>query len=336
MFYLPENAGGDWSNGVTVYQNKRADAQPVYISSYFEDGVKPNYEIKDNGDVIVYDPGQVKSATDGANIGTFNRGSKKIRYSRKAEGDSGKSKSTVNIPLLNRSQFKIYTKENAEQIISSITYNLLDFNDGTQGVIKNKGELVDIIWERLNTAPKDKQGGVALDIADEVIKRIAVKVVYDDPNNAEYVRTLDAIRTYMRGFNLEDIKGELEHRFGKNSARGIMLAWGAKTGATGVSIEEIVKKLKNLGFEIKGESDFERFEEIRKLYKEASEEVKRRIEVEEKELYYASLMRTAENIIKEEKGRFFSCSIYNGNTLKQIPGILRSALRNAREVTGGI
>ena len=57
---------------------------------------------------------------------------------------------------------------------------------------------------------------------------------------------------------------------------------------------------------------------------------------EEKELYYASLLRTSENLLNVEKGKFFSASIYNGNTLKQIPGILRSALRNAREVTGGI
>ena len=61
-----------------------------------------------------------------------------------------------------------------------------------------------------------------------------------------------------------------------------------------------------------------------------------RTEAEEKELYYASLLRTSENLLNVEKGKFFSASIYNGNTLKKIPGILRSALRNAREVTGGI
>ncbi|MBR2459822.1 MAG: hypothetical protein IKB34_01135, partial [Clostridia bacterium] len=87
VFYLPENAAGDWSDGVTVYQNKRVNAQPVYISSYFEDGANPNFEIKDNGDVIVYDAGQVKSVADGGNIGTFDRGAKKIRYSRKTDGD---------------------------------------------------------------------------------------------------------------------------------------------------------------------------------------------------------------------------------------------------------
>lgn len=58
----------------------------------------------------VEDPTQIKSATD--NIGTFDRGSKKIRYSRKTDVD--RLEPSVNLPLLNRSRFKIYTKENAE------------------------------------------------------------------------------------------------------------------------------------------------------------------------------------------------------------------------------
>ena len=49
----------------------------------------------------------------------------------------------------------------------------------------------------------------------------------------------------------------------------------------------------------------------------------KRSEAEEKELCYANLLKTADNLLNAEKGRFFSASIYNGNTLKQIPGILQ-------------
>ena len=151
--------------------------------------------------------------------------SMKFSYSgdrtRKTDGDQ--LEPSVNLPLLNRSRFKIYTKENAETIIGSIAHNSLNFNDGTQGIIKDKGELVDLMWKRLNGAEHHKRGGVALDLAEEVIKRVAVKAVYDDPNNAEYTYALGAIREYIHGFDLEGIEGELIHRFGKNQARGIML-----------------------------------------------------------------------------------------------------------------
>ena len=64
----------------------------------------------------------------------------KIKYSRKSDTDVDGTKVTVNISMANRSQFKIYTKENAEQIISSITQRLLGFNDGTRGVIKHNNK----------------------------------------------------------------------------------------------------------------------------------------------------------------------------------------------------
>lgn len=103
-------------------------------------------------------PSDAGSGKDGSGD-TFGAGNK-IKRSSKTSSDGDQLEPSVNLPLLNRSKFKIYTKENAETIIGSIAHNSLNFNDGTQGIIKDKGELI--------------------------------------------------------------------HRFGKNQARGIMLAWGAK------------------------------------------------------------------------------------------------------------
>ena len=61
-----------------------------------------------------------------------------------------------------------------------------------------------------------------------------------------------------------------------------------------------------------------------------------RSESDEKEIYYASLLRTADMFNDLENGRFFSASEYKGETLKKIPGVFRTGLRNAREITGGI
>ena len=48
---------------------------------------------------------------------------------------SGGGERKVLLTIINKERFKIYTQENAEQIVSSIVHNILNFNDGTQGVI---------------------------------------------------------------------------------------------------------------------------------------------------------------------------------------------------------
>ena len=50
-----------------------------------------------------------------------------------------------------RDSYDEYSKQNAQQIISSITYNALKFNDGGVGKIEGEAELADIIWRKLNT-----------------------------------------------------------------------------------------------------------------------------------------------------------------------------------------
>ena len=86
----------------------------------------------------------------------------------------------------------------------------------------------------------------------------------------------------------------------------------------------------------KSTPELKKSKKIQYSYSSDKNRTSKRSEAEEKEICYANLLKTADNLLNAEKGRFFSASIYNGNTLKQIPGILRKELRNAREVTGGI
>lgn len=209
---------------------------------------------------------------------TIGKLSKDIKYSRKSSDNSGGERKVL-LPVLNKERFKIYTQENAEKIVSSITHNILNFNDGTQGVIKDKGELVDIIWKRLNGAGEGNRGAVALDLAELIIQRTAVKTIIEDPANAERIEVVSAIKPYLHSLNLSDIKGEIEHRFGKKAAKGIMLVWGAQKGSRGITADMMGQELAEYGINIDAMTEADIFFEVYDMYKEASEALKKKANV---------------------------------------------------------
>ena len=138
-----------------------------------------------------------------------------MRYSRKSDSEGEQPKERLSIPLLNRTRFKTYTHADAEKVISSILLNKLNFNDGSSGEIRNRGELAEKLYLALNTAEKGKRAGVALDIAEYIIQHTAMKGVYDDAENAEFVETVSLLKQYLHSFNLSSIYEELKHRYGK-------------------------------------------------------------------------------------------------------------------------
>jgi len=86
-----------------------------------------------------------------------------VRYSRKSDSEGEQPKERLSIPLLNRTRFKTYTHADAEKVISSILLNKLNFNDGSSGEIRNRGELAEKLYLALNTAEKGKPSLVAFD-----------------------------------------------------------------------------------------------------------------------------------------------------------------------------
>lgn len=148
----------------------------------------------------------------------------------KRSGKPEKQEGGVPRPILNRTRFKTYTHEDAERVISSILLNKLHFNDGSRGEIKNRGELADKLYMALNTAEKGKRAGVALDIAEYIIQHTAMKGIYDDSENAEYLDTVSLLKPYLHSFNLSSISEEMKHRYGKKKASGIRLLWDVPKG----------------------------------------------------------------------------------------------------------
>ena len=87
VFYLSKSAYYDFVEGVRVYENKSdiksGEVVPVYVSSVTAGNVVPP-QIQSDGSVIVHDGGQIKAVD---NIGTFDRQTKKVRYSCKADSE---------------------------------------------------------------------------------------------------------------------------------------------------------------------------------------------------------------------------------------------------------
>lgn len=275
VFYLEKSTEYDFVEGVRVYENKAyigsGECVPVYVSSVTAEGVIPP-QMQSDGSVIVHDAEQIKAVD---NIGTFDRQTKKVRYSRKADSEGGQPKERLSIPLLNRTRFKTYTHADAEKVISSILLNKLRFNDGSSGEIGNRGELADKLYLALNTAEKGKRAGVALDIAEYIIQHTAMKGVYDDAENAEFIETVSLLKPYLHSFNLSSIYEELKHRYGKKKANGVRLLWGAPKGS-GFTPDEVKSELESNGFRIDSDNVADIFFEIADAYSDATSALKKK------------------------------------------------------------
>jgi hypothetical protein len=230
----------------------------------------------------VFNPNQIKSADpvtydDDGNViplsERFNSNHKDIRHSRKAEPE--KHEGDVPRPILNRTRFKTYTHADAEKVISSILLNKLNFNDGSKGEIKNRGELADKLYMTLNTAEQGKRAGVALDIAEYIIQHTAMKGVYDDAENAAFIETVSLLKPYLHSFNLSSISEEMKHRYGKKKANGIRLLWSAHKGG-GFTPDEVKSELEGSGFRIDSDNEADIFFEIADAYHDASEALKKK------------------------------------------------------------
>ena len=90
---------------------------------------------------------------------------KNIRYSRKpTEGQAARDHADNN-------HLRVYTKKDAREILSAVFAEHLGFADGTVGNLsgKNRTQVIETLWRRMNEAEPGNQGGVALDIADFIL-----------------------------------------------------------------------------------------------------------------------------------------------------------------------
>ena len=169
---------------------------------------------------------------------------------------------------------KVYNKSEAEGIINAVVGNYLFFGD-TYGAIagKSKAEVVNMLWEGLNTAKPGRQAEVALNVAEYIIQNSIVENIYDDVSNEIHADTIAVLKPYLHSLNLDGIKAEIKHRYDKDNSP--YLLWGKRKGTKGVSADAIASELEGLGFHIEAINEADIFFQIHEAYRAAVEGIKK-------------------------------------------------------------
>lgn len=179
----------------------------------------------------------------------------------------------------NNTRFKVYSRVEAQDVINSIIDERLDFGD-RYGYLsgKSKEQVIDMLFQKLNSTPEGYQIGVALDIADYIIENAYLEDMYAAEAREEAVSeamgTLSILRSYMHRMDLRGIKGEIQYRYDKKNA--INLVWGAKEG--GIAPDQVAQELESYGIYLKAINEADQFFEMLDMYESARAIVNERAE----------------------------------------------------------
>lgn len=180
--------------------------------------------------------------------------------------------------VANNTKFKVYSKLDATSVIDSIIAERLTLRDGQyEGVLsgKNRAEVIEKLFTKLNSTPEGYRIGVALDIADYIINNAVLTDMYDSYDDVSYaMETLSVIRRYMHKVDLRGIKGEIQHKFDKKNA--VSLVWGAKQG--GMAPDVIAQELQSYGINIEAINEADQFFEMLEIYEKAKSDVSKKAE----------------------------------------------------------
>lgn len=180
--------------------------------------------------------------------------------------------------VANNTKFKVYSKLDATSVIDSIVAERLTLRDGQyEGVLsgKNRAEVIEKLFTKLNSTPEGYRIGVALDIADYIINNAVLTDMYDTFNDDSYAMgVLSIMRHYMHGMDLSGIQSEIQYKFDRKNS--INLVWGAKKDGTAPDV--VAQELEGYGIHIEAINEADQFFEMLELYERAREQVNQKAE----------------------------------------------------------
>ncbi|MCD8309482.1 MAG: hypothetical protein LUD19_06480, partial [Clostridia bacterium] len=156
--------------------------------------------------------------------------------------------------LADYTQDKSYTKAQTESIINTVlSSDVFDFGD-TYGDLskKSRSQVITTLWESLNTSKTDVElQQVASDTAEYIIQNMALESVYTDESNEAYTATIEALKPYLHGLNLQNLKGEIKSKYGDNNA--VYALWSAGK-EKGIGVDVLQQELAAKGFIVEGDT----------------------------------------------------------------------------------
>ena len=279
-------------DGYYVY---RTNPDPTTVPWYIT-GAMRVVEILDDNDVrrILQEHGQEPVQRQGGDIDLAQYGLRRgtvdnLRLSRKRNRDDHKfyyemSRGEIKKLLANSTRMRVYAKKDIEQIINTVLDSYMSFGDkyGTLSN-KNKAQVVDSLWQALNTAEKGKVGAVAIDAAEFIINSAVAEEMYEDYDRYEDVAIVNILRPYLNRINLDGIKGELLYRYDKEGFRAIRGRWGKRSDVAkfGIAPDELKLLLEDEGFRMEAEHPADVLAEVDSQYTNALA----RLKAKSKELF---------------------------------------------------
>ena len=263
--YEGDGSGIARSTGKDQFQLNRKTADYVSeVQEYFDDVIVKNKVIianspkKTSASDIRYAINPTESDNSGA-IGGLTRG-QRAKF------------------VANNTKFKVYSKLDATSVIDSIIAERLTLRDGQyEGVLsgKNRAEVIEKLFTKLNSTPEGYRIGVALDIADYIINNAVLTDMYETYNDDSYAMgVLSIMRHYMHGMDLSGIQSEIQYKFDRKNS--INLVWGAKKD--GIAPDVVAQELEGYGIHIEAINEAEQFFEMLELYERAREQVNQKAE----------------------------------------------------------
>ena len=266
----------DWTDGSDLVEFLK---ERGYDGMLIDEGGVPdgNGGVRDRGiSYVIFDSSQFKN--------TDNKSPTKAKDIRFALSENGNSRRPFSRGqrakfTANNTRFKVYSRVEAQDVINSIIDERLDFGD-RYGYLsgKSKEQVIDMLFQKLNSTPTGYQIGVALDIADYIIENAYLEDMYAAEAREEAVSeamgTLSILRSYMHRMDLRGIKGEIQYRYDKKNA--INLVWGAKEG--GIAPDQVAQELESYGIYLKAINEADQFFEMLDMYESARAIVNERAE----------------------------------------------------------
>ena len=178
----------------------------------------------------------------------------------------------------NNTAMKVYSRSDAESVISAIMDERLTFDDGKYGVLagKNRAEVVDYLFKKLNTVKEGYRIGVALKIADYLIDNTTLSDMYAAETVSESMRTLSVLRYYMHKMDLSGIQSEIKHRYDNKNT--INLLWAAPKGEKGIAPDTLAQSLESDAIFLSGWNEADMFFEMVDMYESARRDVQESVQ----------------------------------------------------------
>lgn len=225
--YLSGRNLADYDNQPSEFyrlKNKREQVQWLKERGY--DGWYADMDSDGWGELSVFSPEQIKSATD--NVGTFSKTKKDIRYSMDEEPSLPRTSGTMSVGQYKKrvadlTKSKSYTKDQIYDILKKIPM-------ADMASAKTREQIAEAVWQIFNEdLTAGERQNAAHDISEFLVSKLMTEAKVDNPTAQEANETIAYLRTGIGklAFSTED-RAEILHNVDKDGWRRILGRWGFK------------------------------------------------------------------------------------------------------------